>query len=87
VAVAILLAESTHESIIPARWPALAGGARTGNSILALKPGQASGWPVRNSDRAIASRTAESESGLSEGGGNADALALLYLTLALGGLR
>jgi hypothetical protein len=87
VSVAILLAESTHESIFPARRPVLGGGARTGNAILALKPGQATCWPVRNSDRAIASRTAESESGLSEGGGSADALALLYVTRALGGLR
>ena len=63
MSVAIPLAESTPESIIPVRWPALAGGARTGNAILALEPDRTIGWGVRNNDGAIASHMAESRSG------------------------
>ena len=59
MSVATLLKESTHESIIPVRWPALAGGAPTGNAILALDLGQKTGWAVRASDSAIASGTVE----------------------------
>jgi crossover junction endodeoxyribonuclease RuvC len=69
VSVATLLKESTHESIIPVRWPALAGGAPTGNAILALDLGQKTGWAVRNTDGAIASGTVEFKPGRFEGGG------------------
>jgi hypothetical protein len=44
VSVATLLKESTNETIIPVRWPALAGGTPTGNAILALDLGQKTGW-------------------------------------------
>ena len=69
MSVATLLKESTHESIIPVRWPALAGGAPTGNAILALDLGQKTGWAVRNADGAIASGTVEFKPGRFEGGG------------------
>jgi hypothetical protein len=69
VSVATLLKESTHETIIPVRWPALAGGAPTGNAILALDLGQKTGWAVRNADGAIASGTVEFKPGRFEGGG------------------
>jgi hypothetical protein len=69
VSVATLLKESTHESIIPVRWPGLAGGAPTGNAILALDLGQKTGWAVRNADGAIASGTIEFKPGRFEGGG------------------
>jgi Holliday junction resolvasome RuvABC endonuclease subunit len=59
VPVATLLAESTHENIVPVRWPALAGGDPTGSAILALDLGQKTGWAVRNADGAIASGTVE----------------------------
>jgi len=69
VSVATLLKERTHESIIPVRWPALAGGAPTGTTILALDLGQRTGWAVRNADGAIASGTVEFKPGRFEGGG------------------
>jgi hypothetical protein len=69
VSVATLLKESPHETIIPVRWPALAGGAPTGNAILALDLGQRTGWAVRNADGAIASGTLEFKPGRFEGGG------------------
>jgi hypothetical protein len=69
VSVATLLKERTHESIIPVRWPALAGGAPTGNAVLALDLGQKTGWAVRNSDGVIASGTVEFKPGRFEGGG------------------
>jgi Holliday junction resolvasome RuvABC endonuclease subunit len=69
VSVATLLKESTHETIIPVRWPALAGGAPTGNAILALDLGQKTGWAVRNTDGAIASGTVEFKPSRWEGGG------------------
>jgi hypothetical protein len=69
VSVATLLKESTHETIIPGRWPALAGGAPAGNAILALDLGQKTGWAVRNADGAIASGTVEFKPGRFEGGG------------------
>jgi hypothetical protein len=69
VSVATLLQESTHESVIPVRWPALAGGAPTGNAILALDLGQKTGWAVRSADGAIASGMVEFRPGRFEGGG------------------
>jgi hypothetical protein len=69
VSVATLLKESTHESIIPVRWPGLASGAPAGNAILALDLGQKTGWAVRNTDGAIASGTVEFKPGRFEGGG------------------
>ncbi|MGH6922081.1 MAG: hypothetical protein ACREJ0_30805, partial [Geminicoccaceae bacterium] len=69
MSVATLLKESTHETIIPVRWPALAGGAPTGNAILALDLGQKTGWAVRNCDGAFASGTVEFKPGRFEGGG------------------
>jgi hypothetical protein len=69
VSVATLLAQSTHETIIPVRRPALATGDPTGNAILALDLGQKTGWAVRNVDGAIASGTAEFKPGRFEGGG------------------
>ena len=69
MSVATLLKESTNESIIPVRWPALAGGAPNGNAILALDLGQKTGWAVRNADGAIASGTVEFKPGRFEGGG------------------
>jgi hypothetical protein len=59
VSVATLLAESTHENIIPVRWRSLAGGVPTGGTLLALDLGQKTGWAVRNADGAIASGTVE----------------------------
>ena len=69
MSVATLLAESTNESIIPIRRPALATGDPTGNAILALDLGQKTGWAVRNVDGAIASGTALFKPGRFEGGG------------------
>jgi crossover junction endodeoxyribonuclease RuvC len=69
VSVATLLKESTNETIVPVRWPALAGGAPTGNAILALDLGQKTGWAVRNTDGAIASGRVEFKPGRFEGGG------------------
>ncbi|MGH6902128.1 MAG: crossover junction endodeoxyribonuclease RuvC, partial [Geminicoccaceae bacterium] len=69
VSVATLLKESAPETIIPVRWPALAGGAPTGNAILALDLGQKTGWAVRNTDGAIVSGTVEFKPGRFEGGG------------------
>ena len=69
MSVATLLEESTHETIIPVRWPALAGGAPTGNAVLALDLGQKTGWAVRNTDGAIASGTVVFRPSRWEGGG------------------
>jgi hypothetical protein len=86
VPVATLLTESTHENGISVRRLALATGDLKADAVLALDLGQKAGWALRSADRAIASGTAEFESARFEGGGNADVLALLYLTSALGGL-
>jgi crossover junction endodeoxyribonuclease RuvC len=67
--VGVLPKESTHETIIPVRWPALAGGDPTGRAILALDLGQKTGWAVRSADGAIASGTVEFKPGRFEGGG------------------
>jgi Holliday junction resolvasome RuvABC endonuclease subunit len=69
VSVATLLAESTHENIIPVRWRSLAGGVPTGGTLLALDLGQKTGWAVRNTDGAIANGTVEFKPSRWEGGG------------------
>ena len=58
-----------------------------GCALLALDLGQRIGWAVRNADRPIASGTTEFEPGRFEGGGKAEALALLHRALAQGGRR
>jgi hypothetical protein len=77
VSVATMLAEGTHEDVIAVHRLALTLGDPIGKPILALELGQATGCPVRNSDGAIASGIAEFGSIRFEGGGKADALALL----------
>jgi Holliday junction resolvasome RuvABC endonuclease subunit len=69
VSVATLLAESTHESVLPVRRPALGTGDPSGNAIMALDLGQKTGWAVRNTDGAIASGTVEFKPSRWEGGG------------------
>jgi Holliday junction resolvasome RuvABC endonuclease subunit len=69
VSVATLLKESTHENLIPVRWPALAGGEPTSAAVLALDLGQKTGWAVRNVDGTIASGTVEFKPSRWEGGG------------------
>jgi hypothetical protein len=58
VPIATLLAESNHEEIFSVSRRALPLGDPIRNTILALELGQTSGWPVCNSDGAIASNMA-----------------------------
>jgi hypothetical protein len=82
-----LRALRSEASAISAPAIALAGGKLTGNAILALDLGQKTGWAVRNADGPIASSTTEFKPGRFEGGGEADALALLHWAPAQRGGR
>jgi hypothetical protein len=71
VSVATLLKESTQETIVPVRRPALAGHdpSPPRGALLALDLGQKAGWAVRTADGVITSGTVEFRPGRHEGGG------------------